>query len=311
MDEFSYVQSDPKTPPMHWHQDVDPVFSTQVFVEGETQPLPPAAIVMVVPLRDLTREDGPTEFLTGSHVHLPPRHFWSESTARLTFAEEQERAEMKARAATVVTASGDIEDPDELSGDSEHSEVFDSAASVGAGNSRSVNRKKGEKNENRERTAGGKTKPKASKGKKNAKGSSKKKQASKAGVSTTRPSTAPAANIAAGVPPRVSFEASKGAVTFMDLRLHHRALPNSSDLPRAVLYISYVRDWFKDAANFKELHSQRLDTLPSQAMKKLLMRVETRTHTEAMAEGNMGIWEDIEYGGKGGVSRQEAMPLKT
>ncbi|CAD7960753.1 unnamed protein product [Amoebophrya sp. A120] len=244
IDEFSYVQSEANTPPMHWHQDVDPVYSTQVFASGgeklfvdptdgkasmmATVPasntpqfgvqLPPSSIVMIVPLRNLTYADGPTEFLTGSHVHIAPRHFWSEQIARYrTFIGEES--------------------------------FEDSGAEYS---------KNGTKLQQMNKTLEEEIEEYKEKMKQNR----------------------------LPIPPRISFESTVGAVTFMDLRLHHRALANRNkeNLPRPILYISYVRDWFKDSVNFKELHSGLFDELGSNVLRKLLMRVETRNYVQSLRD---------------------------
>ncbi|CAD7947114.1 unnamed protein product [Amoebophrya sp. A25] len=238
IDEFSYVQSEQKTPSMHWHLDVDPPFSTQVFASGEYagKQLPASAVVMVLPLRDLTLDDGPTEFLTGSHVNIKSRQFWLQQQAKFNYY--------------VFGEGKDLDDEDIDKDDNDFSDEDE-----------------GEPPKSNIRMATDADGVRADK--------------------TKMGSHAPPGKEHleySFLPPRLAFESKRGAATFFDLRLMHRALPNSSGMSRAVLYISYVREWFKDAANFKDFHSRLLDDLPDSAMRKLLLRVETRTHTQAMQQ---------------------------
>eukprot|EP00054_Salpingoeca_dolichothecata_P016516 m.96914 g.96914 ORF g.96914 m.96914 type:complete len:490 (-) comp22008_c0_seq3:18-1487(-) len=68
IDTFSHVTSLPGAPDQEWHNDVDSLFSRVVVTEEKA--LPPQALVVVVPLVDMTQKVGPTEFMCGSHLNL-------------------------------------------------------------------------------------------------------------------------------------------------------------------------------------------------------------------------------------------------
>ncbi len=70
-----------------------------------------------------------------------------------------------------------------------------------------------------------------------------------------------------------------GSVLLFDLRTTHRGGPNESELPRSVLYTSYVREWFRDAVNFKPPQSVWWDGLRSERLQKLFARVDGRDYT--------------------------------
>lgn len=67
-----------------------------------------------------------------------------------------------------------------------------------------------------------------------------------------------------------------------DLRTWHRGTPNKSSAKRAITYMSYVADWFVDRVNFKDHHSRHFDELPSDSLRKLFMRVDTRSYIAAL-----------------------------
>ena len=72
----------------------------------------------------------------------------------------------------------------------------------------------------------------------------------------------------------------RGSVVLFDLRITHRGGPNHSESPRSVLYTSYVREWFRDAVNFKSLQSAWWDGLRSERLQKLFARVDGRDYTQ-------------------------------
>lgn len=182
IDEFSYITLERKSKEMHWHQDVDWIFANENFLDEKSQ-LPPHAIVMVLPLLDMSVENGPTEFIAGTHNNVGGSrlywwrrlHFWQEKYGLSSHADEEDK---------------------EL----------------------------------------------------------------------------------ALLPPRLHFTGDRGGVTLFDLRLFHRGRPNRSDIPRTVLYISYVQDWFQDKVNFKEPHSVMYDKLPDDGSRKLMGRAEMRSY---------------------------------
>eukprot|EP01043_Picozoa_sp_COSAG02_P034504 COSAG02_NODE_2416_length_8909_cov_10.038252_8_plen_491_part_00 len=71
----------------------------------------------------------------------------------------------------------------------------------------------------------------------------------------------------------------RGSMLLFDLRTTHRGGPNESELPRSVLYTSYVREWFRDAVNFRPPQSGWLDGLRSERLQKLFSRVDGRDYT--------------------------------
>lgn len=65
IDTLSQVSALPGAEDQNWHSDVMPLFfEPESSDQGHH---PPAGLVMVVPLRNITEEMGPTEFQTGSH----------------------------------------------------------------------------------------------------------------------------------------------------------------------------------------------------------------------------------------------------
>lgn len=88
LDTFSYLTSLPGAPVQHWHEDAGQVFSNlapealpmspgQAFADAEHPllgprdlhlALPPHGVVMFVPLINVTRVHGPTQFIAGSHL---------------------------------------------------------------------------------------------------------------------------------------------------------------------------------------------------------------------------------------------------
>jgi len=63
VDTFSSVTSLPGAPTQHWHRDAGTIFDYKEF----PHPLPSYGTVMFVPLVDLVKENGPTEFWLKSH----------------------------------------------------------------------------------------------------------------------------------------------------------------------------------------------------------------------------------------------------
>ena len=82
-------------------------------------------------------------------------------------------------------------------------------------------------------------------------------------------------------------------MAFFDLRVRHRggAHPASAPNPRAILYMSYVREWFRDAVNFGGKQSASWDALPSHTLRKLLARADGRLYVQLLEErlGAMGV----------------------
>jgi ectoine hydroxylase-related dioxygenase (phytanoyl-CoA dioxygenase family) len=68
VDTHSSVTSLGNTPAQHWHRDAGFIFKNQV-----KEQLPPHGLVVFIPLIDVTKSMGPTNFLTGSHIQCKPR----------------------------------------------------------------------------------------------------------------------------------------------------------------------------------------------------------------------------------------------
>lgn len=81
---------------------------------------------------------------------------------------------------------------------------------------------------------------------------------------------------------RTKILVPRGSVVLFDLRITHRGGPNHSESPRSVLYTSYVREWFRDAVNFKSLQSAWWDGLRSERLQKLFARVDGRDYTQQL-----------------------------
>jgi ectoine hydroxylase-related dioxygenase (phytanoyl-CoA dioxygenase family) len=181
VDTFSYVMSMPGSTDQTWHMDVTQLFEQSSYRastiggdDGDPRAhMPPQGFVAVVPLVDVTEENGGTEFLMGSHVH--------------------------------------------------HKELIS-----------------GPEN---------------------------------------------------GISLHLTASSTRGQVVLFDLRLRHRGRGNKSTKDRPIMYLSYVHSWYKDAINFKEKHSQVFDTLPTDSLRQLLARQDTRRYVEQLerhAESTMG-----------------------
>ena len=49
----------------------------------------------------------------------------------------------------------------------------------------------------------------------------------------------------------VTLPVRRSSVLFFDIRLLHRGGANRGVLPRPLLYMSYVKEWFRDGVNFR------------------------------------------------------------
>jgi ectoine hydroxylase-related dioxygenase (phytanoyl-CoA dioxygenase family) len=70
--------------------------------------------------------------------------------------------------------------------------------------------------------------------------------------------------------------ADAGAAILFDMRLKHAGGENRSDVQRPVLYITYVRPWYKDYVNFHNRQTRRFDGFPPH-----YKRATTRLDSEA------------------------------
>merc|ERR1719345_34678 len=67
VDTFSFVTSLGNAPDQHWHNDVNGLFTNELF---RTSHLPPQSLVAVIPFDAMNATTGPTEHRLGSHVQM-------------------------------------------------------------------------------------------------------------------------------------------------------------------------------------------------------------------------------------------------
>ena len=82
--------------------------------------------------------------------------------------------------------------------------------------------------------------------------------------------------------PRASFAVDKGAMVLFDLRMKHRGGANESPNDRALLYISYVRDWWQDKINFKMSQTAGWDQHNTTRARKLFQRLDAAAWTSQL-----------------------------
>ena len=82
--------------------------------------------------------------------------------------------------------------------------------------------------------------------------------------------------------PRASFAVDKGGVVLFDLRTKHRGGANESPKDRAILYISYVLDWWQDAINFKTPQTVGWDRHNTTRARKLFRRLDAAAWTSQL-----------------------------
>ena len=82
--------------------------------------------------------------------------------------------------------------------------------------------------------------------------------------------------------PRASFAVDKGGVVLFDLRTKHRGGANESPNDRAILYISYVLDWWQDAINFKTPQTVGWDRHNTTRARKLFRRLDAAAWTSQL-----------------------------
>jgi ectoine hydroxylase-related dioxygenase (phytanoyl-CoA dioxygenase family) len=171
LDTFSYVTSLAGAPDMHWHNDVSPLFKTE---PGEAKHQPAQGIVMVLPTVDMTRTNGPTEFMVGSHVHY---------------------TEKFGGAAADFWQKHDFEP----------------------------------------------------------------------------------------LVPHAAIPADIGTVVLFDVRIRHRGTANRSRKRRSIMYIGYMRGWYKDIVNFKDKHTAAW-AKEEQTHRKLFARLDSGLYTKKLEE---------------------------
>jgi ectoine hydroxylase-related dioxygenase (phytanoyl-CoA dioxygenase family) len=78
------------------------------------------------------------------------------------------------------------------------------------------------------------------------------------------------------------FLVPRGSALLFDLRTTHRGGPNASPSPRAVMYSSYVLEWFRDAVNFTPRQSAQWGRMRPSRTRKLFSRVDAREYTKTL-----------------------------
>ncbi|KAA0164826.1 hypothetical protein FNF27_07754 [Cafeteria roenbergensis] len=78
-------------------------------------------------------------------------------------------------------------------------------------------------------------------------------------------------------------EAPRGSVVLFDFRIFHRGGPNTSDRRRALLYSTYLREWYTDRVNFHQQLSASFDAL-SPARRKLFSRLDHRNYVSGLQQ---------------------------
>ena len=89
LDTFTAISAVPGSPDQPWHCDVDPLWLPGAPWTGaggggeQGRLLPPHGVVAVIPLLNVSRALGPTEFAAGSHVQDgPPAGWWKARDSR-------------------------------------------------------------------------------------------------------------------------------------------------------------------------------------------------------------------------------------
>ncbi len=77
--------------------------------------------------------------------------------------------------------------------------------------------------------------------------------------------------------------APAGAAILFDMRLLHGGGENRSSQERPVLYITYVRPWYKDYVNFHERQTADFDKL-SPAYRRVTTRIDTDRYVQTLEE---------------------------
>ncbi|CAK0850265.1 unnamed protein product [Prorocentrum cordatum] len=86
-----------------------------------------------------------------------------------------------------------------------------------------------------------------------------------------------------GAVPRLQLAASAGSAVLFDLRLRHRGRGNGAEEGRAVLYTSYVQDWFRDGVNFRDRQTRAWDDMP-EVTRRLFARLDGREYVRALED---------------------------
>jgi hypothetical protein len=82
--------------------------------------------------------------------------------------------------------------------------------------------------------------------------------------------------------PKAALSVKKGGVVLFDLRINHRGGANRSPKDRALLYISYVNEWWRDAINFKMAQTVGWDRHNTTRARKLFQRLDTAAWTSQL-----------------------------
>ena len=74
--------------------------------------------------------------------------------------------------------------------------------------------------------------------------------------------------------PKAAFAVNEGAVVLFDMRIEHRGGANRSPKDRALLYISYVSEWWRDGINFNTPQTVGWDRHNTTRARKLFRRLD-------------------------------------
>ena len=82
--------------------------------------------------------------------------------------------------------------------------------------------------------------------------------------------------------PKASLGVDKGGIVLFDLRTKHRGGANGSPNDRALLYISYVHEWWQDKLNFKTPQTAGWDRHNTTRARKLFQRLDAAAWTSRL-----------------------------
>ena len=84
-------------------------------------------------------------------------------------------------------------------------------------------------------------------------------------------------------PPHAAIPATRGSVVIFDVRLRHRGTANRSNQRRSILYLGYMRGWYRDIVNFKDKHTKEWAER-DQTHRKLFSRLDSQMYTKKLEE---------------------------
>ena len=88
--------------------------------------------------------------------------------------------------------------------------------------------------------------------------------------------------------PRASFALKQGGAALFDMRIRHRGGANKSPKDRAVLFLSYVHEWWQDKSNLKAPQTAGWDQHNTTRARKLFQRLDAKAWTSKL-EALLGV----------------------